>query len=68
MTGRRYLLGDTPVTVVTAYNARTKDLPPAPTWLHWQRPPKAPPRNVAIQHPDGRIVVRTFRGLRNPAQ
>lgn len=66
MIGRTYLLGGTPVTVVTAYNGRRKDLPPCPPWLHWQRPPKGAPRLVAVRFPDGTTVVRNFRGLRKP--
>lgn len=72
MTGRTYLLRGTPVTVVTAYNARTKGRPPCPPWLHWEKPPKGTPRNVAVRFPDGQVVVRGFRGLRSlpaaPAQ
>lgn len=64
MTGRSYLLGGVPVTVVAAYNARRSDLPPCPPWLHWQAPPKGAPRNVAVRFPDGTAVVRPFRGLR----
>ena len=64
MTGRTYLLRGQPVTVVVAFNASRRDLPPAPPWLHWWQPPKGAPRNVAIRHPDGRVIVRGFRGLR----
>lgn len=65
MTGRTYLLRGTPVTVTIAYNARMKGRPPCPSWLHWERPPKGVPRNVAVRFPDGSVVVRGFRGLRS---
>lgn len=64
MTGRTYLLGGVPVTVVTGFHARRKDLPPCPAWLSWERPPRGAPRLVAVRFPDGSTVVRTFRGLR----
>lgn len=69
MTGRTYLLRGQPVTVVTAYNGRRRDLPDCPAWLHWIAPPKGAPQNVAITVTvDGqtRTVVRPFRGLRRP--
>ena len=64
MTGRTYLLHGREVTVVVAFNAARRDLPPDPAWLVWERPPKGAPRNVAIRDSDGHTVVRGFRGLR----
>ncbi len=64
MTGRRYLLRGQVVTVVTAFNGHTTDLPETPPWLTWVIPPKGPPRNVGLRYPDGYIEVRPFRGLR----
>ncbi len=69
MTGRTYLLHGQPVTVVTAYNGRHRDLPGRPPGLHWLTPPKGAPRNVAITattDSQTRTMVRPFRGLRRP--
>lgn len=66
MTGRTYLLAGVPITIVIAYKARRRDLPPCPPWLHWEKPPKGTPRNVAVRYPDGSVTVRGFRGLRRP--
>lgn len=72
MIGRTYLLAGQPVTVRAAFRLPSKanPLPPAPTWLWWHdpEPPKGAPRNVLIQHADGRLQVRPFRGLRLPAK
>ncbi|MET8866496.1 hypothetical protein ABZW11_26460 [Nonomuraea sp. NPDC004580] len=66
MTGRTYLLRGEPVTVLHTFvlPSRARPLPPAPPWLHWVTPPPGAPRNAAVRLPDGRIVVRPFRGLR----
>jgi hypothetical protein len=70
MVGRTYLLCGEPVTVRAAFRLPSKanPLPPRPAWLHWHRSPAGAPRNVLIQHADGRLEVRPFRGLRLPAK
>jgi acetyl esterase len=68
ITGRTYLERGSPVTVITAYNARRAPDITAP-WLHFTWPgrrPAAGPRNVAIRRADGSTTVRPFRGLKRP--
>lgn len=65
ITGRTYLERGSPVTVITAYNARRTPEINAP-WLHFTWParrPAAGPRNVAIRRADGSTTIRPFRGL-----
>jgi hypothetical protein len=66
MTGRRYILAGQEVVVIcrSALPSKRNPLPPCPPWLTWVTPPPGPPRNAAIRYPDGRVVVRPFRGLR----
>lgn len=66
MIGRTYVLSGEPVTVRArfALPSRRNPLPVCPTWLWWHRSPKGAPRNVLVQHADGRLEVRPFRGLR----
>ncbi|GAA3550556.1 hypothetical protein GCM10022419_033500 [Nonomuraea rosea] len=69
MTGRRYLLRGGQVELVCTFvlpSARNP-LPAAPAWLTWVTPPSGAPRNAAVRYPDGRVVVRPFRGLRRLA-
>lgn len=66
MTTRTYLLRGEPVELVCKFvlPSRRNPLPAAPAWLTWATPPPGAPRNAAIRLPDGRVVVRPFRGLR----
>jgi hypothetical protein len=54
MIGRTYRLHGTCVTVLARWDAKSRG-----TW-----PSGRVPRNVLIQHADGRREVRPFRGLR----
>lgn len=68
ISGRTYLERGSPVTVITADNARRTPDINAP-WLHFTwlgRCPAAGPRNVAIRRADGSTTVRPFRGLTRP--
>lgn len=69
MTGRTYLLRGEHVELVCTFVLPSKrnPLPACPPWLHWATPPPGAPRNAAVRHPDGRVVVRPFRGLRRTA-
>ncbi|MEU6781463.1 hypothetical protein ABZ912_19845 [Nonomuraea angiospora] len=69
MTTRTYLLGGQHVTLVCRFVLPSKrnPLPPAPPWLTWAAQPPGAPRNAAVRYPDGRVVVRPFRGLRRAA-
>jgi hypothetical protein len=69
MTSRRYLLAGQEVELVCKFVLPSKrnPLPPAPVWLTWVTPPPGAPRNAAVRYPDGRVVVRSFRGLRRLA-
>jgi hypothetical protein len=63
MTGRSYLVGGEPVTVVGRW------VTPAPCegGVIWHRPPKPnAPRNVLIERHDGSLTVRPSSGLRLP--
>lgn len=64
-----YLERGRPVTVHARFRLPSKANPPAPcpAWLHWTAAPKSAPRNVLIEREGGRLVVRSFRGLRRPA-
>ncbi|GAA2350493.1 hypothetical protein [Streptomyces violaceusniger] len=68
ITGRTYLERGSPITVITAYNARRAPDITGP-WLHFSWPgrrPAAGPRNVAIRRADGSTTIRPFRGLTRP--
>ena len=71
MIGRTYLLKGQPVVVLARWRES------APAWgsaaplvlVEWSKPPRpraSGPRNVRIQHADGSLDVRPFRGLRRP--
>ncbi|GIH91970.1 hypothetical protein ACFFMN_33820 [Planobispora siamensis] len=61
-TPRRYLLAGEPVTVLIRPYLKRTHLPTPVSPLLRLRP--YPPNNVLVQLPDGRQVVRPFRGLR----
>jgi hypothetical protein len=69
MTGRTYLLCGEPVHLVCQFVLPSKRNPatPCPPWLHGAATPPGAPRNAAVQHADGTVTVRPFRGLRRSA-
>ena len=62
ITGRTYLLRGHEVTVLIQWAAARPD--PGDVALPLVRLARTAPRNVLIQFPDGRTLVRPFRGLR----
>lgn len=64
ITGSTYLLRGQPVTATSAWNGRTRDLP-ASRFPHVITKQHSP-RNVQIEHADGRREIRPFRGLLRP--
>jgi hypothetical protein len=63
ITGRCYLLRGQVVTVLIQWATPRPD-PATAAALALVRTAATAPRNVLIRHPDGRIEVRPFRGLR----
>jgi hypothetical protein len=66
ITGSEYLLRGQTVTAVAQWRQPKRTDPSAPV-LPLVRTAAHTPRNVMVEYPDGRRVIRPFRGLRRPA-